>query len=358
MKFSVSVALPILFATYASAHGMLTNVKVAGKSFSVNDQASNIRKVSTQDPNKGASNPALNCGPNAQKASLVADAQPGDPMTFDWKTASGSNWVHNTGPMLTYMASCGSVPCSQFDSAQASWFKIDEQGRKPDGTWVQADLMAGGTTTVNVPKNLAPGGYMVRHEIIALHLATSLGGAEFYPGCMQINVGGSGTGAPSPNELVKLPGAYTDNDAGIFDTSVFDTNAPYKMPGPAISNLAANGAAAPAVPAAGSPAAGSPAPAASGASSPAAGAPTGSPAAGAPAPASTGSASHCGKPKNQKRMVISRQPTPVEDIADEVPEDAGDEIDLTQLRKAVAALGLKPRHFNSRIARRMAASSF
>jgi hypothetical protein len=141
--------------------------------------------------------------------------------------------------MLTYMASCGSTTCDKFDNSKAKWFKIQEIGKKSGSksVWAQADLMTGGVATASIPKNLAPGNYLIRHEIIALHLATSKGGAEFYPACAQLRVGGSQTGAPNPSELVSLPGAYSDSDPGIFDPSVFDDRAQYKFPGPAIASF-------------------------------------------------------------------------------------------------------------------------
>lgn len=74
----------------------------------------------------------------------------------------------------------------------------------------------GAPATVPIPSNLAAGNYLLRHEIIALHLGTSLGGAEFYPSCTQITVTGNGNGQASGNELVSFPGAYKDNDKGIF----------------------------------------------------------------------------------------------------------------------------------------------
>lgn len=50
-------------------------------------------------------------------------------------------WPHNTGPMLTYMANCGSVTCDKFDITNAKWFKIQQIGRKTNGgDWAQADL--------------------------------------------------------------------------------------------------------------------------------------------------------------------------------------------------------------------------
>ena len=87
-----------------------------------------------------------------------------------------------------------------------------------------------------LPSTLASGGYLLRHEIIALHLADQPGGAEFYPGCIQIKVGGNQSGAPSPNELVRFPGAYSDNDPGILVNAF--SKAAYKFPGPAVSKLA------------------------------------------------------------------------------------------------------------------------
>lgn len=80
--------------------------------------------------------------------------------------------------------------------------------------------MTGTTAIITLPTNLAPGNYIIRHEIIALHLATSRGGAEFYPSCTQLKVGGSETGGPDADELVLLPGAYSDTDPGIYDPNV------------------------------------------------------------------------------------------------------------------------------------------
>jgi hypothetical protein len=90
--------------------------------------------------------------------------------------------------------------------------------------------------SVTLPTQVAPGDYLVRNEIIALQLAVSLGGAEFYPSCTQIRVGGSQTG--TPNQTVLFPGAYNDNDPGIYDPNVYSPGAAYIFPGPPVSNLA------------------------------------------------------------------------------------------------------------------------
>ncbi|KAF8898030.1 glycosyl hydrolase family 61-domain-containing protein [Gymnopilus junonius] len=237
-----SLFVPVLVAASVSAHGFVYKFTVNGKEFignvpSAKPAPSVIREVTEQDPVKGASNPSLTCGQNSTAGSLIANVNPGDTVTFDWRTASLGPWPHNTGPMLTYMANCGATTCDKFDISQAKWFKVQQVGRKNDTTWFQADLMTGGVATTTIPNTLAAGNYLIRHEIIALHLATALGGAEFYPSCTQLQVGGNQTGAPQASELVSLPGAYSDNDPGIFDPDVFNPGSNYTFPGPAIASF-------------------------------------------------------------------------------------------------------------------------
>lgn len=251
--FSSTFALvPLLLASYVSAHGFLANARIGGQnevgSRPFGSGGSNaIRQVTSPNPNTGANNPALNCGPGARRANEVLNVNPGDEMSFDWRGADLSEWPHNTGPMLTYLASCGDTPCSQFDSTRARWFKIHEVGRKQgSATWVQADLMNGARANSRLPANLAPGNYLVRHEIIALHLASRPGGAEYYPACVQIRVGGNGNGRPQEDELVSFPGAYRDDHPGILVNAF--SNAPYTFPGPRIARFVTNPGAPPAPP--------------------------------------------------------------------------------------------------------------
>jgi Auxiliary Activity family 9 (formerly GH61) len=95
------------------------------------------------------------------------------------------------------------------------------------------DTVNGKPASVTLPTQVAPGDYLVRHEIIA-HLTVTLGGAEFYPSCTQIRVGGSQTG--TPNQTVSFPGAYSDNDPGIIDPSIYSSGASYAFPGGPVSN--------------------------------------------------------------------------------------------------------------------------
>lgn len=98
---------------------------------------------------------------------------------------------------------------------RAVWFKVKQEGRTgTSNTWGDTPLMtAGHAATYTIPNCLKPGYYLVRHEIIALHSAYEYPGAQFYPGCHQLKVSGSGTTTPS--SLVAFPGAYKGSDAGI-----------------------------------------------------------------------------------------------------------------------------------------------
>ncbi|KIP01552.1 glycoside hydrolase family 61 protein [Phlebiopsis gigantea 11061_1 CR5-6] len=241
------LALAVLFAflPFVAAHGYVSAIAIDGQWYAGNQPnnykgPSPIRLVSDIGPVKGATNPDIICGLSAQNAEMVVNANPGSVFSIQWSGGDGvSKWPHNTGPLMTYMASCGSTPCNEFNATGAKWFKIDQLGLSDPSvpTWYQADISSNGDSfDVTLPQNLAPGGYLVRHEIIALHLADTLGGAEFYPMCTQVMVGGSGNGSPSPT--VSFPGAYADDDAGIFDPDVFNPGTDYVFPGGAVANLA------------------------------------------------------------------------------------------------------------------------
>ncbi|KAG6876166.1 hypothetical protein C0993_005197 [Termitomyces sp. T159_Od127] len=243
MKYASSILFPVAFAASALAHGLVTQITVDGKVYKGNvpngKEPSIIRLVDTTSPVKGASNSDMNCGAGSpQPAADIGNAMPGSKLGFFWGSGFGGNWPHNTGPIMTYMASCGSTTCDKFDSTQAKWFKIDQQGQKDGGSgWFQADVAAGQPANVTLPSNLAPGNYLIRHELIGLQGAVSAGGAEFYPSCSQFTIGGSQTGAPTDKDLVSFPGAYSDNDPGILVPDVFNPGFDYVFPGPPVASF-------------------------------------------------------------------------------------------------------------------------
>jgi len=252
MKSSLTLLLftVLTVTSYVSAHGYISAVAIDGQTFMGNPPnskkpfASPIRMISSPFPIYGANNTNLTCGNSAQKAQVVAAANPGSKLTFSWQSGSTApgqtNWPHNVGPMMTYMAACEGTTCDNFNASEANWFKIHEVGLQNIGTassarvWYQQQIMNGNSLTVPLPSDIKPGDYLVRHEIIALHLASE-GKAEFYPSCTQVRVSGNGNGVPS--QTVSFPGGYSDSDPGIFDLHVYDPGANYTFPGPAVDAL-------------------------------------------------------------------------------------------------------------------------
>lgn len=82
-----------------------------------------------------------------------------------------------------------------------------------------------------IPRTIPSGKYLVRVESIALHQASSPGGAQIYLSCAQVNISGGGSGTPGP--LVAFPGAYKANDPGLI-WSYYPVKTSYTAPGPAV----------------------------------------------------------------------------------------------------------------------------
>ena len=72
---------------------------------------------------------------------------------------------------------------------------------------------------VTLPPDIGDGEYLVRHEIIALHSATELYKAQFYPTCTQIRIH-YGVNNKCPSPTVSFPGAYHARDPGLYRADV------------------------------------------------------------------------------------------------------------------------------------------
>ncbi|THH30789.1 hypothetical protein EUX98_g3398 [Antrodiella citrinella] len=85
---------------------------------------------------------------------------------------------------------------------------------------------------VTIPASLAPGEYMLRHELLAIHTSDS---PQFYPECAQLVLTGSGIAQPSGSYLVKFPGAYSAADPGVtIDVYATPDATNYTIPGPPV----------------------------------------------------------------------------------------------------------------------------
>ncbi|KAG8947149.1 hypothetical protein FRC04_011001 [Tulasnella sp. 424] len=122
------------------------------------------------------------------------------------------------GPVMIYMAK---VPSAlQADVTGLGWFKVFEDGY--DGSQWGVDRMVANHGIVNftVPACIPSGNYFLRAEMIALHPASSYPGAQFYPGCAQVNIVGGGSTQPP---TVSLP-AFQLQRKLRFDHSVFNND--------------------------------------------------------------------------------------------------------------------------------------
>jgi len=148
----------------------------------------------------------------------------------------GIQWHHNSiaasddiidpshkGPLMVYLAKSDS-------GSGAVWFKIYQDGYS-NGQWAVDRLIANrGRVDVTIPSDIAPGNYLLRGEIIALHSANGLNGAQPYVGCVELTISGSGSATPS---AVSIPGAYSPTDPGIL-FNLYTTITSYPIPGPAV----------------------------------------------------------------------------------------------------------------------------
>lgn len=99
------------------------------------------------------------------------------------------------------------------------------------GTWGDDQLIANNSSwLVEIPPTIAPGYYVLRHDIIALHSAESADGAQNYPQCFNLQVTGSGTASPAGVLGTKL---YTEKEAGIL-LNIYSSLSTYVVPGPTI----------------------------------------------------------------------------------------------------------------------------
>jgi hypothetical protein len=113
MKHIPAVFVSLLVAVpYVAGHGYVMNLTIAGQLYDGNfpgeqpSQASGIREISDQSPVKGAANPSLNCGLNAQNGSQVLNANPGDNLTCTYASGLNSTKPLTESTMYSQLAHC------------------------------------------------------------------------------------------------------------------------------------------------------------------------------------------------------------------------------------------------------------
>ncbi|KAI9504835.1 glycoside hydrolase, partial [Coemansia spiralis] len=167
-----------------------------------------------------------------QSATKMCPIAAGSAITLQWHHNNNSTSDDiisrsHTGPVMVYMA-----PLESNGSGNV-WFKIYENGwDTTNKEWATDKLIDNkGVLQVTIPNDIEAGEYLLRTEIIALHNARVLGGAQFFPNCVQLIVTGGGNSSPAG---VALPGAYKATDPGILYSRSATNNSKYVIPGPAI----------------------------------------------------------------------------------------------------------------------------
>ncbi|EAW25620.1 Glycosyl hydrolase family 61 [Aspergillus fischeri NRRL 181] len=241
---SLSLLAVLLSATRVAAHGHVTNVVVNGVSyagFDINSYPymSDPPKVAAwTTPNTGNgfiapsayNSPDIICHQNATNAQAYIEIAAGDRIQLQWTAWPESHH----GPVIDMLASCGES-CTTVDKTSLKFFKIDGVGLVDNsavpGTWGDDQLIANSNSwMVEIPKSIAPGNYVLRHELIALHGAFEEGGAQNYPQCFNLKVTGSGTDSPAGTLGTEL---YTESDPGLL-VDIYKSIASYAVPGPAM----------------------------------------------------------------------------------------------------------------------------
>ena len=240
--------LPLVSAlTLVSAHGRITNITTStgavytgwDPEFALQStpapalaawSASNLGNIFVPPSSFNTSNIA--CHFNSTPGALHVNTTAGDTLKLQWNEWPSSH----KGPVFTYLAAC-SGSCSTAKREALEWVKIDELGwlnssgyEMLGGTWASDVLIANGFAwTAKVPEGLAAGEYVLRHEILALHVADQLDGAQSYPQCVNIKV--AGTGVKRIEGGVLGSQLYRSNDKGVL-VDIHKKIDGYEIPGP------------------------------------------------------------------------------------------------------------------------------
>ncbi|THH12764.1 hypothetical protein EW146_g7384 [Bondarzewia mesenterica] len=229
MKTLASIAFVIGLISQATAHYTFPSLVVGGTTTPAWVNVRETNNFNTQAPVTNVTSPDFRCydtetNPTAQTITIAAGSQLG---------IMSDGTIYHPGVVNVYMAKAPNGNVSSFDGSGTSWFKVYQISAVTNGgtsiSWPAQNLPG---VNFTLPKALPTGQYLVRMEAIALHVASTFGGAQFYLSCGQINVTGGGSGNPGP--LVAIPGVYTGYEPGILININYPIPANYTQPGPPV----------------------------------------------------------------------------------------------------------------------------
>ncbi|EJT72948.1 hypothetical protein GGTG_09799 [Gaeumannomyces tritici R3-111a-1] len=216
----------ITLALVTAVSGHYTFPKISG----TNDWQYVRRTANWQSngPVQDVNSQAIRCFEAGGRSSASTyGVQAGGSLTFQ----SAPNIFH-PGPVSGWMAK---VPAGQtaasWDGSGQAWFKVYQEMPTGSNGGLQFASNNKASASFTIPRCIENGEYLFRIEHNALHGASSVGGAQFYISCAQINVSG-GSGSKKPSNLVSFPGAYKATDPGIL-VNMYNARS-YTPAGPAV----------------------------------------------------------------------------------------------------------------------------
>ncbi|KAG8896805.1 hypothetical protein FRC00_005240 [Tulasnella sp. 408] len=225
--FAAALGLAAVLVPQVAAHYRFTALIVNGTTTADYQYVKPYTNMNS--PVTDVSSTGFTCNIGASSAPGIAWVKSGTQIGFKTDIPIGHPGVINV-----YMAK---VPSGQtaatFTGSGKVWFKVSQLSAQTDGgssiKWPADNLTS---YLFTIPSKLPSGDYLVRIEHIALHGASTFGGAQFYISCAQIHVISSGT--TSPTSLVSIPGVYTGNEPGILINIYWPIPPSYTQPGPAV----------------------------------------------------------------------------------------------------------------------------
>ncbi|KAH8103861.1 glycosyl hydrolase family 61-domain-containing protein [Cristinia sonorae] len=222
----------LLAASSVSAHATFQDLWVNG----VDKQGTCVRQPLNNNPVERVNIPDIACNANARAAPGTCKVAAGDTVTVEMHQQPGDRSCsteaiggNHDGPVIVYMARVDNAATAV--GSNANWFKIGQTGLVSTDYWGTDVLNKNcGKMDFKIPSDIAPGQYLLRAEVIALHVAGNVNGAQFYISCFQLEVTGSGNAGPP---TVKFPGAYSPQDPGIL-FNLYGSYTTYTIPGPPV----------------------------------------------------------------------------------------------------------------------------
>ncbi|WVQ72147.1 hypothetical protein IAR50_001692 [Cryptococcus sp. DSM 104548] len=159
----------------------------------------------------------ITTGGTETSSDFVANATTGDTVTVTWNTWPTSH----KGSVTRWMAHCPDDLCAGTADADMTWFKISQSSYdEATDSWPTDYIAANLNWTFTLPTNLAGGQYLLRHELLAMHIT---GAPQIYPVAIKMQLTSSGSVTPSPTGT--FPNMYTSSDDMAMSQNIYSGSA-------------------------------------------------------------------------------------------------------------------------------------